>query len=255
MAPLNTTPDMKVVRGISIANIVIAALAILFWVTIAAFTLFSSVLLADANLTSELSVYLDYALEDSFDEYSIDPSAIDAYGMDGDQVIGLVALVMAGGVVLSIWCIVGSIIGLAAGIVGVRNAARPEKLGGVFGWAVAAAVLSFLGGSFAWLSTALFVVVAVFANRARKAAAAPAGRYGAGAIYGQPQQYPYGSGQPYGQQPYGQQPGQPAGQNPYAQQPMQPYGQPLPGDQPPGGTARDAGSTETAEGDGTPGRR
>jgi len=43
--------------------------------------------------------------------------------------------------------------------------------------------------------------------------------------YGAPQQ-------PYGQQPYGQQPQQPYGQQPYGQQPQQPYGQQPYGQQP-----------------------
>ncbi|WP_067825691.1 RDD family protein [Nocardia inohanensis] len=57
-----------------------------------------------------------------------------------------------------------------------------------------------------------------------------------------PNQYPQGGGQPYGQQPYGQQPDpygqqQPGyGQQPYGQQPSDPYGQqPGYGQQQPGG--------------------
>ena len=207
------TSDMRVVRGVSIANIIIAALAILFWIAITVIMVFAGAVITDPSITSDLSNYLSYEFHHSY--YSNDYS-IEIANLDGDQLLGLVALAIALGAVGSIWFIIGSIIGLIAGILGVRNAAKPEKLGGVFGWSIAAAILSFLGGSFMWVSTALFIIAAVFASRVRKAATQggvpPYGNSG----YGQ-QPYYGQQGSAQGQQPYGQQ------QQPYAQQ--QPYGQ------------------------------
>ncbi|WP_434318359.1 DUF4190 domain-containing protein [Leifsonia sp. P73] len=64
--------------------------------------------------------------------------------------------------------------------------------------------------------------------------------------YGAPQQ-------PYGQQPYGQQPQQPYGQQPYGQQPQQPYGQQPYGQQPYGQQPGQPGYGQPAYGQPAPG--
>ncbi|MFR0869868.1 MAG: hypothetical protein ACLSGS_13090, partial [Adlercreutzia sp.] len=68
---------------------------------------------------------------------------------------------------------------LIAGILGVRGAAKPDKLRGIMIWNIVAAVVSLL--SCCWVSLVLCIIVAVFANKDRAlyaAAPAPAAPYG-----------------------------------------------------------------------------
>ena len=119
---------------------------------------------------------------------------------------------------LSFGYVLCKVVCLVAGIIALRSCTNPAKLGGAFGWSIAAAIVSFLVGGM--ISMVLFIVSAVFVSRVRKAyAAAPMGAYG----YQQPQQY-----QQY-QQPQQYQQGQQAPQQPINQQvPPQPQ-QPMQG--------------------------
>lgn len=85
---------------------------------------------------------------------------------------------------LSLGYVLCKVVCLVAGIIALRNCNNPAKLGGAFGWSIAAAIVSFLVGGM--ISMVLFIVSAVFISRVRRAyAAAPMGAYG----YQQPQQY------------------------------------------------------------------
>lgn len=216
------TSKSKAIKGLSIANIVLAAIAIVVWI-IFTFTLgLSTTIVSDPSVSGELSEYLSYELSNTSSSY-----AYDFENMSGDDVLGLTALVLGLGIAFSIWAIICSVICLVAGIIGLRGASRPEKLGSVFGWSIAAAIFSFLGGSFGMISMALFIIAAVFAHLDRKASAQP---YGQMPPYGGTGQQGYGYGQPYdgAQPPYMQGQSYAAPQQPYTQvpAPQQPYQQP-----------------------------
>ncbi len=250
----NLTFEMRIVRGLSIANIVIASLALLFWLAMAALYSFASSYLDDALVMS--AVVLD--LESQYEELYGYGYSYDTESLESIVQFGVIALIG-----IAIWFIIVSLIGLIAGILGVRNAGKPHKLGFVFGWSIAGAIASFFGGSFAWISTVLFVITAIYARRIQTTAYQgniPVGGavQGAQAMPQQPyggyqQQAPTNNHPPYSysasnnpytqplnqQQTYGQQPqsyeqqsqpyGQPYGQNypqgyPNGQQPQQPAG-------------------------------
>lgn len=148
------TNHAKAIKGMSIANIVLAALGIL------------GMLIAWAGLgvggaAISGSGYDYFYTEDGLYFTTDDVSAL--LGMLGF----LVFLV-----------IVCAVLILVAGILGVRGAAKPEKLRGIMIWNIVAAVVSLL--SCCWVSLVLCIIVAVFANkdRALYAAPAPAAPYG-----------------------------------------------------------------------------
>lgn len=160
------TSHAKAIKGMSIANIVLGALGLLGclfgWMGIGAFTSYVA------------STGYDYFYTE--DGYIIEVSDINAL------------LAMLGFLVF--WMIVCYVIVLVAGIMGVRGAAKPEKLKGVMIWNIIGAVVSFLGAGI--ISLVLCIVVAVFANKDKKALTAPyaAPAYGVATapIYTAPQQ-------------------------------------------------------------------
>lgn len=149
------TNHAKAIKGMSIANIVLAALGIL------------GMLIAWAGLgvggaAVSNSGYDYFYTEDGFYLTTSDLSAL--FGMLGF----LVFLV-----------IVCAVLILIAGILGVRGAAKPDKLRGIMIWNIVAAVVSLLSGC--WVSLVLCIIVAVFANKDRAlyaTAPAPAAPYG-----------------------------------------------------------------------------
>ena len=243
--------DLRVLKGVSIANIVIAAIALVFYLFVVALIAFGGSVATDPE-------FIRYIASDPSASIAIDAGDIELTEQDVSDIIMLSVGILGA---LVGWFVIASLVCLIAAIMGLRGSKDPAKLGGAFGWSIVGAVLSFLGGAFALISTVLFVIAAVYASRARREANNPAyGQYGydyqqQGYGYGQPQGY----GQaPYGQQGYGQDPsggqgfgyqqganpqqpgyGQPYQQQSYdAQQPYQqpadaqvPYGQPYQQDQ------------------------
>lgn len=200
--------DAKVVRGLSIATVVISVLALLGVVVLFAFSALSGSALADSSVMNQI-----------MDQLNSDPDF--PYYVTQSDVSSIVALMVGLCGVLAVWVLICSAIPLVAGILGIRNCSKPEKLGGAFGWAIAGAVVSLLMGNL--ITMVLLIISAVYINRVRKGGRVPYG-------YGQPAPAGYAPQAPYGQQPYGQAPmqGQPA---PYDQVPAQPtqpaaYGQP-----------------------------
>lgn len=171
------TSHARIVRGLSIATIVISALAILAVAVAAVFMGFLGSYLSDPVFLQSLMNETDSYSSLTIDELSLFMS------------LGVGTIMVA-----LVWSLVCSVVTLVGGIMGMRGASRPEKLGGAFGWAIAGAVASFLTGRI--ITTVLFVIAAVYLNKMRNAPVA---------AYGQPVA-PYG--QPAG---YGQQPSQPMG--------------------------------------------
>ena len=186
------TSHARIVRGLSIATIVISALAILAVAVAAVFMGFLGSYLSDPAFLQSLMYETDSYSSLTIDELSLVMS------------LGVGTIMVA-----LVWSLVCSVVTLVGGIMDMRGASRPEKLGGAFGWAIAGAVASFLTGRI--ITTVLFVIAAVYLNKMRNTPVAaygqPVAPYGQPAGYGQPMGYAqpgmYGQPMDYGQQPTG----------------------------------------------------
>ena len=215
------TPHAKAIRGLSIAVVILSILSILGLLLSLVFVGIGGTALSDPSIRDAArgSIEMD---PETF-------SQMQELGMTTDDAFGLMGVILGLGAAYIIWGIICSIITLVSGIIGLRNSSDASKLGKVFGWALAGAILSFLYGNL--ITMILLIIVAVFASKDRKAATA--------IPYGQPNAYYAAPQQPYGapQQPYGgyapaQQPApygaapqqyqQPAQPIDAAQQPQQP---------------------------------
>ena len=148
------TNHAKAIKGMSIANIVLAALGI-FGMLIA----WAGLGVGGAAISG--SGY-DYFYTDDGLYFTTD---------DVSVLLGMLGFL----VFLVIVC---AVLILIAGILGVRGAAKPDKLRGIMIWNIVAAVVSLLS---CWVSLVLCIIVAVFANKDRAlyaAAPAPAAPYG-----------------------------------------------------------------------------
>lgn len=133
-------------KGLSIAVIVLAGLCILGFL-IGIFML--------GIVGSAVSAIDPYYL-DAYDYYDY------YYDYDYETAEAFAIASMVGGV----FCVLGMLcaaVTLVAGIIGLRGANDPSKLGMVFGWSVAGAVVSLL--SCGIVSTVLLVIMAVFAYK------------------------------------------------------------------------------------------
>ena len=213
-------PDSRVVRGVSIAAIVLSALGILGGLVVALFMGIASTSLNDPAVVNALISELESSSTSSAFDGSSSYSSYDYSGMTQDEAMAVASASFFLMVGLSLGYVLCKVVCLVAGIIALRNCNNPAKLGGAFGWSIAAAIVSFLVGGM--ISTVLFIVSAVFVSRVRRAyAAAPMGAYG----YQQPQQYQQYQ-QPQQRQQGLQVPQQPTNQQvpPQPQQPAQ--GQP-----------------------------
>lgn len=156
----------KTIQGLSIAAIVISALGILM------------LLIGFVVLGVLMNIYDSYAYDITnnygyYDEYLYDDYYYYDYDYPGYYDAGAdYAIAMARYFygALAIWGIACSIFTLVAGIIGVRNAKRPKKLGLVFGWSIAGAIIGFLGTGI--VVAIFFVIIAVFANKDKQLYAA-----------------------------------------------------------------------------------
>lgn len=190
----------KVIKGLSIASLVVSAVFLVCW-------------LLGAVLMGALGSYAGTELLDYYSEYGSHGHGDGYYSSDlyddyYDAQVASAMLGMSSGVFVAaaLLCAVG----LVASIIVLRNWDKPQNYGKVFGWSIAGAIMGFMGSGM--ILTALFIIMAVFANTDKKL-------YEAGQYYGMP-----GYGVPpmqYGapgapQQPYAPQPQQ----QPYASQPQ-----------------------------------
>ena len=180
--------DARMVRGLSIAVLVLSILALAGSLLTIVFLGIGGAALSDPSIAG--SAALELSNDPELGAYNIDSAEVQYLAMLG---LGLTGAFMG-------WIIVCSIVSLVAAILGMRNYGNVDKLGGAFGWAIAGAVFSLLCGNI--ITMALLIVSAVYINKLRKAPMVP---------YGQPQpaygQQGYAPQQPYQQQvPPAQQP-------------------------------------------------
>lgn len=190
-------PDSRVVRGVSIAAIVLSALGILGGLVVALFMGIASTSLNDPAVVNALVSELQSSSSSSAFDGSSPYSTYDYSGMTQDEAMAVASASIFIMVGLSFGYVLCKVVCLVAGIIALRSCTNPAKLGGAFGWSIAAAIVSFLVGGM--ISMVLFIVSAVFVSRVRKAyAAAPMGTYGYQQYqqYQQPQQYQQGQQAP-----------------------------------------------------------
>lgn len=199
------TSHARTIRGLSIAVVILSILSILGLIFSLAFIGVGGAALGSEEVRGAAS----YSL-------SMDPDSaytMEQLGITEDDAFGMLGFLLGLGAVYVFWGIICSIVTLIAGIIGMRNYDKTDKLGKVFGWSIAGAVMAFLYGNI--ITLVLLIISAVCASKDRKASTA--------IPYGQPASY-YSAPQPYAapQPPYG------APQQPYAapQQPQQPYAAP-----------------------------
>ncbi len=169
--------NARIVRGLSIATVVISVLAILAVLAVA-------VLLAVLGSYMNDPAFVQRVIDEAYSQGS------SVRGITANDVTMLVSLGIGTILAALVWSAICSALALVAGIVGIRNSSKQEKLGTAFGWAIAGAVMSFLTGRL--ITMALLIVSAVYLNKMRKYPTVP---------YGQPYN-PYGQ---YGANGYGQQ--------------------------------------------------
>ena len=182
------TTDMKFVKGLNIAIIILAGLATLGSIACITLTAAGGDALSDPSLYSAMF----YGFADEFDMYG------HYYGgmSDANIAAGLFGVVFGLMIAVFVWCLICSAITVVSGILGLRNAEKPAKLGGAFVWAIVGAVAALLSGRL--ITTALLVASAIFISRVRKGAAASYTQAAYG--YAPQPQYPYQAG--YQQVPY-----------------------------------------------------
>ena len=136
------TSHAKAIKGMSIANIVLASLGII------------GILIAWAMLGVGGA-----AINDSGYDYFYTDEGYIIEMSDINMLLG-----MLGGFIF--WGFACLVLVLIAGIMGVRGANKPEKLKSVMVWNIVGAVASFLGAGI--ISLVLCIMVAVFANKDKK---------------------------------------------------------------------------------------
>ncbi len=186
----------KAIRGMSIACIVLAGLAVFasLIVAIALAAIGPSAIAASGTLTPsafDASIYDTYGHHGHY-YYDFD----DVYGLYGDDYgtisSATAALIVNVCIVICAFCLLLSAACLVAGIIALRSCNDPSKYGSIMGWSIVGAVCSGLSGSIA--SLVLFIIIAVFVSKDKKMYAMgyvpdAAGNFcvPSGAVYGQPQ--------------------------------------------------------------------
>ena len=150
--------DVKVVRGVSIAAIVLSILGILGCLMLVILFATGGVIAGDP---SHVSGYVEHR-----DDLGFTHGLDSQYSLDAVETSAALAAVFGVLGVLSGFGIVLCAVSLVAGIMGVRNARNPQKVGSIFGWSIAGAICSLL--MLRVVSCVLLIVNAVYAHRLRK---------------------------------------------------------------------------------------
>ncbi len=151
--------NSRTVKGLNIAIIVLAAIALL--ISLGALVSFANynAALSDPSVQSSLYNQLSQAIAKSKTK-----------GVTSADGMAYLATVGSVGLGLSVVALISSIVALIAGILGVRNADKPNELGKVFGLTIVAIILSVFYLNI--VIVILLIISAVFINKVRKSAVA-----------------------------------------------------------------------------------
>ena len=178
--------NARTLRGVSIAVVVLSVLAI------AAFLIGAVAVGVFGAFAADPSLYGNGISLEGYDH-----GQYDSLGPEG--IASLVGLSIGIAMAFLVWGLLCGATSLIAGILGIRNYNKPEKLGAMFGWSIAGAVVAFLSGRI--ITTILLVMAAVYAHKLRNPL--PAAYAQPQPVYGQPYQpqQPYAAPQPPAGQP------------------------------------------------------
>lgn len=179
------------IKGLGIAAIVLSGLVILLCIILMGVIGFMGQY-ADSYMDS---YYYSYDTS-PFSHHEYDPyygnGYYDYYYDDyyGAESLGAALAIANIFLVIGILC---AIVTLVAGIIALRFHKTPEKLGLIFGWSIAGAIVGFCGGGI--IPAALFIIIAVFAYKDKQMVAN--GTYLQS--FAAPSPSPYGHTSPYAQ--------------------------------------------------------
>ena len=128
------TSHARTIRGLSIAVVILSILSILGLIFSLAFIGVGGAALGNEEVRGAAS----YSL-------SMDPDSaytMEQLGITEDDAFGMLGFLLGLGAVYVFWGIICSIVTLIAGIIGMRNYDKTDKLGKVFGWSIAGAVMT-----------------------------------------------------------------------------------------------------------------
>lgn len=167
--------DARMVRGLSIGMLILSIVAIVLCLfMIVLFGAAAVTVVNDPAVVEPVSTSIDATIET---DPNADVSALlDHYGVTSSEMAiastSAIAVVL---VIYGVWALICNIVMLIASIKGMRNWDKPHKLGGAFGWAIAAIVFSLLCGDL--IGMGFFIAIAIYIDRVRKASTAvPSGQ-------------------------------------------------------------------------------
>lgn len=181
-------PESRTIRGLNIATVILSGLGVFFGLLFLLMSFMASAALSDPAMVNQM---VDQLLSSSsgtssaFDGNSAYSYSYDYSNMSGDEARVVVSSTGPLLIILSVGYLACRAVALVASILALRNYNNPAKLGGAFGWAIAAIVLQVFTGSLA--SAVLFIISAVFISKLRRAYRAGAYTDGAGSQGGTPQ--------------------------------------------------------------------
>ncbi len=186
--------NAKVIKGLSIATIVLSALSIIGLLIVVGLISWAGSMMNDPSVARYL-----------IDDYG------PGYGYAYDSYLESMIFITGGlsiGIALIFIDVIFHVFVLVTAIMALRHYNQPEKLNIAFVCAIISACLCLIGGG--WITMALLIIMAVYIYKIRKGPEMPP-VYGYAPGYGQPY---YAQPQAQPQQPYYNQAGQPQG---YAQ--------------------------------------
>lgn len=159
------TNHAKIIRGLSIATVVLSAIAIAGCV-IGLFALGAGGIAANEYGLDAVH-YSQNHVDGSFATHWDDGYRHGSYALSDDELMGLLNFGLIIGAVAVVWELLCAAVSLVAGITGIRGANVKARLGGVFGWSIAGAVAAFLSGRI--VTCVLLVIAAVYASKDKNA--------------------------------------------------------------------------------------
>ncbi len=152
--------DARIVRGLSIAVLVLSALAIAGCLLVLLFLGIGSAALVNPDIANSAAAGI-HSNPNALNE-------LEASNLSSTDVFNLAVLGIGVAGAFVIWSMACSLVALVASILGMRNYDKPLQLGSAFGWSIAGAVTSFLTGNI--ISMVLLIISAVYIDKTRKAA-------------------------------------------------------------------------------------
>ncbi len=163
-------PQSRTIRGLSIATIILSSIGVLFGLLFVILSFSYTAALNDPATANQIAHQLlssNSAGSTAFDGNSAYSYSYSYSDMSADEAMVVVSSTGPLFIVMAFGYLICRGIGLLAAILAFRNCANPAKLGGAFGWSIAAAVLQVFTGML--VSAVLFIITAVFIGKLRSA--------------------------------------------------------------------------------------